>query len=55
MRHVNGIMYMDIDDLRKEFLYTSGLQEKSESLSVKEYLSFWLMNVLGTWEILLNW
>lgn len=28
MRHVNGIMYMDIDDLRKEFLYTNGLQDK---------------------------
>lgn len=28
MRHVNGLMYMDIDDLRKEFLYTNGLQDK---------------------------
>lgn len=28
MRYANGIMYMDIDDLRKEFLYTNGLQDK---------------------------
>ena len=28
MRYANGIMYMDIDDLRKAFLYTSGLQDK---------------------------
>lgn len=28
MRYANGIMYMDIDDLRKAFLYTNGLQDK---------------------------
>lgn len=28
MRYANGIMYMDIDDLRKAFLYTSTLQDK---------------------------
>ncbi len=28
MRYTNGIMYMDIDDLRKEFLYANGLQDK---------------------------
>ena len=40
MRHVNGIMYMDIDDLRKEFLYTSGCKIKSRSSSVRGYPSF---------------
>lgn len=28
MRYANGITYMDIDDLRKEFLYANGLQDK---------------------------
>ena len=28
MRYVNGIAPMDIDDLRREFLYTNGLQDK---------------------------
>ena len=28
MRYANGIMYMDIDDLRKAFLYTNGLQDQ---------------------------
>ena len=28
MRYANGIMYMDIDDLQKAFLYTNGLQDK---------------------------
>lgn len=28
MRYSNGITYMDIDDLRKEFLYTNGIQDK---------------------------
>jgi len=28
MRYSNGITYMDIDDLRKEFLYANGLQDK---------------------------
>ena len=28
MRYANGIMYMDIGDLRKAFLYSSGLQDK---------------------------
>lgn len=28
MRYANGIMYMDIDDLRKEFLRSYGLQDK---------------------------
>ncbi|WP_313180895.1 RNA-binding domain-containing protein [Lacrimispora sp.] len=28
MRYANGITYMDIDDLRKEFLYTNSVQDK---------------------------
>lgn len=28
MRYSNGITYMDIDDLRKEFLYINGIQDK---------------------------
>ena len=28
MRYANGITYMDIDDLRKEFLYTNGILDK---------------------------
>ena len=28
MRYANGIMYMDIGDLRKAFVYSSGLQDK---------------------------
>lgn len=28
MRYANGITYMDIDDLRKEFLYSNGIQNK---------------------------
>lgn len=43
MRHVNGIMYMDIDDLRKEFLYTSGLQEKIREFK-RERISLILAN-----------
>lgn len=43
MRHVNGIMYMDIDDLRKEFLYTSGLQEKIRDFK-RERISLILAN-----------
>lgn len=43
MRHVNGIMYMDIDDLRKEFLYTSGLQDKIKEFK-RERISLILAN-----------
>lgn len=43
MRHVNGIMYMDIDDLRKEFLYTNGLQDKIRAFK-RERLSLILAN-----------
>lgn len=43
MRHVNGIMYMDIDDLRKEFLYTSGLQDKIREFK-RERISLILAN-----------
>lgn len=28
MRYANGITYMDIDDLRKEFLYANSIQDK---------------------------
>lgn len=28
IRYANGITYMDIDDLRKEFLYANGIQDK---------------------------
>lgn len=43
MRHVNGIMYMDIDDLRKEFLYTNGLQDKIREFR-RERISLILAN-----------
>ena len=43
MRHVNGIMYMDIDDLRKEFLYTNGLQDKIREFR-RERISLILTN-----------
>ncbi len=43
MRHVNGIMYMDIDDLRKEFLYTNGLQDKIRDFK-RERISLILAN-----------
>ena len=43
MRHVNCIMYMDIDDLRKEFLYTSGLQDKIKEFK-RERISLILAN-----------
>lgn len=43
MRHVNGIMYMDIDDLRKEFLYTNGLQDKIREFK-RERISLILAN-----------
>lgn len=43
MRHVNGIMYMDIDDLRKEFLYTNGLQDKIRNFK-RERISMILAN-----------
>lgn len=43
MRHVNGIMYMDIDDLRKEFLYTNGLQDKIKEFK-RERISLILSN-----------
>lgn len=43
MRHVNGIMYMDIDDLRKEFLYTNGLQDKIRDFK-RERISMILAN-----------
>lgn len=43
MRHVNGIMYMDIDDLRKEFSYTNGLQDKIREFR-RERISLILAN-----------
>jgi len=43
MRHVNGLMYMDIDDLRKEFLYTNGLQDKIREFK-RERISLILAN-----------
>lgn len=43
MRYANGIMYMDIDDLRKEFLYTNGLQDKLREFK-KDRISLILAN-----------
>lgn len=43
MRYANGIMYMDIDDLRKEFLYANGLQDKIRQFR-KDRISMILAN-----------
>lgn len=38
MRYANGITYMDIDDLRKEFLYANSIQKKLDISVEIEYL-----------------
>lgn len=43
MRHSNGIAYMDIDDLRRAFLYTNGLQDKIRAFR-RERISLILAN-----------
>jgi len=43
MRYANGITYMDIDDLRKEFLYSSGVQDKIRQFR-KDRISMILAN-----------
>lgn len=43
MRHSNGIAPMDIDDLRREFLYTNGLQDKIRAFR-RERISLILAN-----------
>ena len=43
MRYANGITYMDIDDLRKEFLYANGLQDKIRQFR-KDRISMILAN-----------
>lgn len=43
MRYANGITYMDINDLRKEFLYSSGVQDKIRQFR-KDRISMILAN-----------
>lgn len=43
MRHSNGIAHMDIDDLRRAFLYTNGLQDKIRAFK-RERISLILAN-----------
>lgn len=43
MRYANGITYMNIDDLRKEFLYANGLQDKIRQFR-KDRISMILAN-----------
>lgn len=43
IRYANGITYMDIDDLRKEFLYSNGIQDKIRQFR-KDRISMILAN-----------
>ena len=47
MRYANGVAYMDIDDLRREFLYSSVTQEKIRNFRRDRYSMILSNEVVG--------